>query len=98
MAGGFADTFRIMLVSARKHATRLRDLAKPAHGRLREQDVLHLQTWWQLHLGGSIEYALGGWWNTPILQVEHQDAFVREKMLDLIRTLRETPDAYRSRF
>jgi hypothetical protein len=62
-------------------------------------DVPHLKTWWQLHEGGNLEHALGGWWNIPILQVEDQDAFVKEKVLDLIRTLRETPfSAYLSRF
>jgi len=61
-------------------------------------DSAHLKAWWQLHDGGNLEYALGGWWNIPILQVEDQDAYVKEKVLDLIRTLRETPHAYRSRF
>jgi hypothetical protein len=61
-------------------------------------DTLHLHSWWQLHNGGNLEHALGGWWNIPILQVEDQDAFVKEKVLDLIRTLRETPSTCRSRF
>ena len=61
-------------------------------------DVTHLQTWWQLHEGGNLEHALGAWWNIPILQVEDQDAFVKEKVLDLIRTLCESPSSYRSRF
>jgi hypothetical protein len=29
-------------------------------------DVAHLQTWWQLHDGGNLEHALGGWWNLPL--------------------------------
>ena len=61
-------------------------------------DAVHRRTWWQLHEGGNLEYALGGWWNIPILQVEDQDAFIEEKVLDLIRMLRESPSAYRSRF
>jgi len=32
------------------------------------------------------------------LQVTDQDAFVRSKVLELIRTLRESPSSYRSRF
>ena len=61
-------------------------------------DSWRRQTSWQLHDSGNREYALGGWWNIPVLEVEDYDAFVKEKVLDLIRTLRETPHAYRSRF
>jgi hypothetical protein len=61
-------------------------------------DSTHLQTWWQLHDGGNLEHALGGWWNIPILQIEDQDAFLEAKVLDLIRTLREAPSSTRSRF
>ena len=59
-------------------------------------DTTHLQTRWQLHEGGNLEHALGGWWNIPIMQIEDQDAWLEAKVLELIRTLRETPDAYRS--
>ena len=61
-------------------------------------DSVFLQTWWQLHLGSNLEHALGGWWNLPILDVEDQDAFIQEKVLDLIRTLREAQSSYTSRF
>ncbi len=61
-------------------------------------DTTHLQTQWQLHDGGNLEHALGGWWNIPVLQIEDQDAFLEAKILELIRTLREAPDAYQSRF
>ena len=61
-------------------------------------DSVFLQTWWQLHLGSNLEHALGGWWNLPILDVEDQDAFIQEKVLDLIRTLREAQSSYMSRF
>jgi hypothetical protein len=61
-------------------------------------DTLHLHSWWQLHDGGNLEHALGGWWNIPIIQVEDQEAFIQAKVLDLIRTLRESPSSYRSRF
>ena len=61
-------------------------------------DAVHLKTWWQLHEGSNLEHALGGWWNIPVLAVEDQDAFVRSKVLELIRTLRESPSSYRSRF
>ncbi len=61
-------------------------------------DTTHLRTWWQLHEGANLEYSLGGWWNIPVLQIGEQDAFLEAKVLDLIRTLRETPDSYRSRF
>ena len=60
-------------------------------------DAFHLHTWWQLHEGGNLEHALGGWWNIPVLQIEDQDAFLEQKVLDLIRTLRESPSSYRSR-
>jgi hypothetical protein len=53
-------------------------------------DSLHLKTSWQLREGGNLEYALGGC-NIPILGVEDHDAFLEEKVLDLIRTLRESP-------
>ena len=42
-------------------------------------DSAYLKAWWQLHDGGNLEYALGGWWNIPILQVEDQDAFSRRR-------------------
>jgi hypothetical protein len=61
-------------------------------------DVPFLDTRWQLHLGGNIEHALGGWWELPILDVEDQPAFVEDLVLELIRTIREEPSAYRSRF
>jgi hypothetical protein len=61
-------------------------------------DAAHLQTWWQLHEGGNLEHALGGWWNLPLLQIEDQDAFLQTKVLDLIWALRETPTGHRSRF
>jgi len=61
-------------------------------------DAANLQTWWQLHEGGNLEHALGGWWNLPVLQVEDQDAFLQAKVLDLIWTLRESSSAHRSRF
>jgi len=61
-------------------------------------DAVHLQTWWQLHEGGNLEHALGGWWNLPVLAIEDQDAFLQAKVLDLIWTLRESPSAHRSRF
>jgi hypothetical protein len=53
-------------------------------------DATHLQTWWQLHEGGNLEHALGGWWNLPILAVEDQDAFLQARELDLVWTLRES--------
>ena len=59
-------------------------------------DTTHLQTKWQLQEGGNLEHALGGWWNIPIMQIEDQGAWLEAKVLDPIRTLRETPDAYRS--
>lgn len=61
-------------------------------------DVTHLQTWWQLHEGGNLEHALGGWWNLPVMAVEDQDAFLEARVLDLIWTLRESWSAHRSRF
>ena len=61
-------------------------------------DVVHCQTWWQLHEGGNLEHALCGWWNLPVLAVEDQDAFLEVKVLDLIWTLREAPAGLRSRF
>ncbi|HEX5141412.1 MAG TPA: hypothetical protein VFX19_10730, partial [Dehalococcoidia bacterium] len=35
-------------------------------------DSFHLETWWQLYFGSNNEYALGGWWDVPLLQVEDQ--------------------------
>ena len=70
----------------------------PRPASLSALDPAFLHTWWQLHDGGNLEHALGGWWNIPILDVEDQDAFIQAKVLDLIRNLRETPEAYRSRF
>lgn len=61
-------------------------------------DPAHLRTTWQLHEGGNLEHALGGWWTIPLLQMEDQDALLETKVLDLIRTLRETPDSCRSRY
>jgi hypothetical protein len=61
-------------------------------------DAALLQTWWQLHVGGNLEHALGGWWNLPILDVEDQQAFVEDLVLNLIKTIREDPSTYRSRF
>ena len=52
-------------------------------------DIANLQTWWQLHEGGNLENALGGWWNLPVLAVADQDAFLEARVLDLIWTLRE---------
>ena len=56
-------------------------------------DPAFLHTSWQLHDGGNLEHALGGWWNIPVLDVEDQDAFIQAKVLDLIRNLREAPGA-----
>jgi hypothetical protein len=61
-------------------------------------DAVHLQTWWQLHEGGNLEHALGGWWNLPLLAVEDQEAFLHARVLDLIWTLREASTSHRSRF
>lgn len=61
-------------------------------------DAVHLHSWWQLHEGANLEHALGGWWNIPILQIEDQDAWLEAGVLELIRTLLESPSSYRSRF
>ena len=54
-------------------------------------DPAFLQTWWQLHEGGNLEHALGGWWNLPILDVGDQEAFIEAMVLDLIRRCARRP-------
>ena len=61
-------------------------------------DATHLRTWWQLHEGGNLEHALGGWWNLPILDTDEQRGFLEAMVLNLIRCIQETPGSYSSRF
>jgi hypothetical protein len=61
-------------------------------------DSFHLETWWQLYFGSNNEYALGGWWDVPLLQVEDQDAYIQAKVLDLVRNLREHAGVGRPRY
>jgi hypothetical protein len=52
-------------------------------------DATNAQTWWQLYEGTNIDYALGGWWNVPVLIIPDFDDWIKAKVLELVRTLRE---------
>jgi|GEM_PF-6701744 len=52
-------------------------------------DSMHLATWWQKHEATNYAHALGGWWQVPLLSLTDPEAYVQEKVLDLITTLHE---------
>ncbi|HEX5140149.1 MAG TPA: hypothetical protein VFX19_04350 [Dehalococcoidia bacterium] len=61
-------------------------------------DAFYLETWWQPYFGSNNEYARGGWWDVPLLQLEDQDAYVQAKVLDLVRNLRDHAGVGRPRY
>ena len=53
-------------------------------------DAPHLKVWWQLCDTPAVrEYAGWGWFVVPVLTVPDFDAYLQQKVLDLIGTLQE---------
>ena len=53
-------------------------------------DALHTQVWWQLCDAPAVwEYAGWGWFVVPVLTIPDFDAYLQQKVLDLIGTIQE---------